>query len=624
LNLQAKIYYPLLIGFSTFALLFLTLFSANLTLSIGVMISLLVLSLYGISIGQLGYAYISSLGEYIRRAVGVVSIVLPVALYIKASEALIAISGFSLPDLLHFVPSAFFALFPLAISFYGIFLLSVFLYRIFLFDMDSNYRIAFITGSVTILYTIVYYTIGFHVAPIPFALAATSYFFLMDLYVERYSPSIVWSVLWNVMLCSYLSMILFAAHNSLLIANGEEVLPIVDALSFFSVGFIFSSGILFIFSRIAELPLFDDSILSLFKRRRLLQDRIQYTIITILIFSFAITASISIFYFNNFQGDLNPLDFLNNRFIHALLNAYVFLFLIGFGLVVSISSYITRPITNLGSKLQQIKLSRQNETIEWESEDEIGSLIQEYNGMIKQLESNAKILAQSERDTAWREMARQVAHEIKNPLTPMKLSLQHMQRTVHGGDDSRSKDIVDRMCNTLMEQIDNLSQISNEFSNFATLPTSNNNKILLNEVVETVHDLFRKRDDMDIQMIEPIDDVIVYADKNNLIRILNNLIKNAIQAIPTDRKGEIVIQLYKDQTKGYISVKDNGTGIPKEMEHKIFKPNFTTKTSGTGLGLAIAANMVESFGGNIYFESDGYSGSTFYIEIPLNRVESLY
>ena len=196
-----------------------------------------------------------------------------------------------------------------------------------------------------------------------------------------------------------------------------------------------------------------------------------------------------------------------------------------------------------------------------------------------------------------------------------------MQRTVHSGDDKRAKDIVDRMCNTLMEQIDNLSQISNEFSNFATLPTSNNNKILLNEVVETVHDLFRKRDDMDIQMIEPIDDIIVYADKNNLIRILNNLKKNAIQAIPAERKGEIVIQLYKDQTKGYISVKDNGIGIPKEMEHKIFKPNFTTKTSGTGLGLAIAANMVESFGGNIYFESDGQTGSIFYIEIPLNRVE---
>ncbi len=585
------------------------------------MVTLLILSLYGISIGQLGYAYISSLGKYLRHCIGVISIILPIALYIKATEALIAISGFSLPDLLLFAPSEFFALFPLALCFYGIFLLSVFLYRIFIFDISASYRIVFITGSTVIIYTILYYMIGFHVSPIPFALAATSYFFLMDLYVERYSPSIVWSVLWNVMLCAYLTMILFAAHNSLLISNGEAVLPLVDGLSFFSVGFIFSSGILFIFSRIAEIPLFDDSILSLFKRRRLLQDRIQYTIIAILIFSFVITASISIFYFNNFQNDFSALDFVNNRFIHALLNAYVFLFLIGFGLVVSISSYITRPIMQLGSKLNQIKLSRQNETIEWESNDEIGTLIQEYNSMIKQLESNAKVLAQSERDTAWREMARQVAHEIKNPLTPMKLSLQHMQRTVHGGDGDRSKDIVDRMCNTLLEQIDNLSQISNEFSNFATLPSSNNNKILLNEVVETVHDLFRKRDDMDIQMIEPIDDVIVYADKNNLIRILNNLIKNAIQAIPSEKRGEIVIQLYKDATKGYISVKDNGTGIPVDMEHKIFKPNFTTKKSGTGLGLAIAANMVESFGGNIYFESDGYSGSTFYIEIPLNRTK---
>ena len=303
------------------------------------------------------------------------------------------------------------------------------------------------------------------------------------------------------------------------------------------------------------------------------------------------------------------------------MNAYVFLFLIGFGLVISISSYITRPISNLGAKLQRIKLSHQNEHIEWNGNDEIGALIQEYNAMITKLESNAKVLAQSERDTAWREMARQVAHEIKNPLTPMKLSLQHMQRTVHSGDNERDKSIVDRMCSTLMEQIDNLSQISDEFSNFATLPTSNNNKILLNEVVETVHDLFRKRDDMDINMIEPIDDIIVYADKNNLIRILNNLIKNAIQAIPSDRRGKITIKLYKDSTKGYIEVIDNGSGIPSHMDDKIFKPNFTTKTSGTGLGLAIAANMVESFGGSIYFESDGLQGSKFFIEIPLNRVD---
>lgn len=566
----------------------------------------------------------STFDKYAKYSIGGISMILPLALYIKAAGAIVSIGAFSLNGLLHFDVVSFFVLFPLALAFYAIFSLHIFIYRTYITPMDSNYRIAAITGMSGVIYSVLYYTVGFHVGPIPFILASASYFFLMDLFVERYSVSIVWTVLWNVMLCAYISFILFGANNALLISQGSPVLPIIDAFSFFSISFIFSSSILFIFSKLAELDVFEKSILSLFRKRKLLQDRIQYTIIAILIFSFFITATISVFYFQSFLDQDQNFAAVNVRFIHALMNAYVFLFLIGFGLVVSISSYITQPISNLGSKLQEIKLSRQNEPIEWESNDEIGALIGEYNAMIKQLESNAKVLAQSERDTAWREMARQVAHEIKNPLTPMKLSLQHMQRTVHSGDSERAKGIVDRMCNTLMEQIDNLSQISNEFSNFATLPTSNNNKILLNEVVETVHDLFRKRDDMDIRMIEPIDDVIVYADKNNLIRILNNLIKNAIQAIPADRRGEIVIRLYKDDTKGYIAVQDNGTGIPPHMENKIFKPNFTTKTSGTGLGLAIAANMVESFGGNIYFESDGETGSTFYIDIPLNRIENTY
>jgi signal transduction histidine kinase len=170
-----------------------------------------------------------------------------------------------------------------------------------------------------------------------------------------------------------------------------------------------------------------------------------------------------------------------------------------------------------------------------------------------------------------------------------------------------------------MNQVENLRQIAEEFSNFGSLPKTNNEKILLNDIVETIHDLFRKRDDMEIKLIEPIDDIRVYADKNHLVRILNNLVKNSIQAIPTDRKGEIELKLWKDGTKAIIRVRDNGIGISDEMQTYIFKPKFTTKSSGSGLGLAIAANMVDSIGGSIYFKSVENKGTDFFVELPLVR-----
>ena len=153
------------------------------------------------------------------------------------------------------------------------------------------------------------------------------------------------------------------------------------------------------------------------------------------------------------------------------------------------------------------------------------------------------------------------------------------------------------------------------------MPKANNEKIILNEIVEAVHDLFRKRDDMDITMSEPIADLLVFVDRNQLIRILNNLVKNAIQAIPDDRRGKIDIALNNKNYSAIITVKDNGTGIPDYMKQRVFTPNFTTKNSGTGLGLAISANMIDSMNGRIYFDTRIYEGTTFFVEIPLMRTE---
>lgn len=307
-------------------------------------------------------------------------------------------------------------------------------------------------------------------------------------------------------------------------------------------------------------------------------------------------------------------------FLSTILNVYVFLFLIAGALAIAIGDSITKPLAILSRKLKEFKLGKGNQILDWHTKDEIGNLINEYNLLTEKLDESVDILARTERDVAWREMAKQVAHEIKNPLTPMKLSIQYLEKAVKANPDN-AQELIERISITLIEQINNLNQIANEFSNFATMPKASNEKIIINEIVEAIHDLFRKREDMEIRMTEPIDDLFVFADRNHLVRILNNIVKNAIQAIPTDQQGKIKISLTKEGGKAVVSVKDNGTGIPDHMKDKVFTPNFTTKSSGTGLGLAISANMIESFNGKIYFETQVGEGTTFFVEIPLMRLE---
>lgn len=304
----------------------------------------------------------------------------------------------------------------------------------------------------------------------------------------------------------------------------------------------------------------------------------------------------------------------------TFLSIYAVLFMVSVAMAIGLANSITHPIEILGQKLKGLKLSRKNETVEWQNEDEIGTLISIYNEMINKLGDNAKLMAKIERDSAWKEMAQQVAHEIKNPLTPLKLNIQYLESKV-GSNPEIAPQLIAQLAPSLIEQIDNLSQIASEFSNFAQLPDARNEKLNLNDLVKKVHDFFRKREDMNLKLTLPITDVIVFADKNHMVRILNNVIKNAIQAIPEDRPGRIAITLYRQDSNAVIKVSDNGTGIPEHMREKVFSPNFTTKSSGTGLGLAIAINMLESFGGRIYFETEENVGSDFFIEVPLMRLE---
>jgi two-component system, NtrC family, nitrogen regulation sensor histidine kinase NtrY len=303
-------------------------------------------------------------------------------------------------------------------------------------------------------------------------------------------------------------------------------------------------------------------------------------------------------------------------FLSALINIYVLLFVLSVIFAVFISGYIIKPLELIRNKIRNVRLGTANEMIEWKSDDEIGNLVKEYNRMISELSESAEKLAKSERESAWREMARQVAHEIKNPLTPMKLSIQHLIRAKNDNAPDFDKKL-EKISATLVEQIDALANIAGEFSNFANMPKPNVERIELKNLIHKAIDLYHGTDKISIMFRQEVSKpVYVNADKDQLLRVFNNLIKNSVQSIPESGNGVIEIKLDAIPDKVIISVKDNGTGIPYEMKERIFVPNFTTKTGGMGLGLAMVKNIIESSGGKIEFESETGVGTTFYISLP--------
>jgi len=311
-----------------------------------------------------------------------------------------------------------------------------------------------------------------------------------------------------------------------------------------------------------------------------------------------------------------------NVFMGTLLNLYVFLLLIAGAVAIGITNSITRPIARIGEKLKEFKLGKRNEPLEWQSKDELGDLIEEYNRLIKKVEESAEKLAHQEREGAWREMAKQVAHEIKNPLTPMKLSIQYLLHAYRSNPEDISP-LLKRVSGTLIEQIDNLASIASEFSNFAKMPRADNQKLIVNDLVQSVFNFFNEGSELiDLNLVLPDNQIFVFADKNHLIQVLNNLIKNATQAIPDHRRGNIEVSLQQRDQTAIIKVKDNGTGIPEDKWNKVFVPNFTTKNSGTGLGLAISKNIIESVDGKIHFDSIVDVGTEFYVELPIVEIRA--
>ena len=302
-------------------------------------------------------------------------------------------------------------------------------------------------------------------------------------------------------------------------------------------------------------------------------------------------------------------------YLTTLINIYTLLFVVATLVSLLLSNLLTKPLRIIKQQLSKIKFGAQNQEIKWNSNDEIGGLVSEYNSMLVKLDSSLKRLAQSERESAWREMAKQVAHEIKNPLTPMKLNIQHMKRVVATNPEDANERIA-KVADMLIEQIDTLSHIATEFSNFAKLPTTQLEKINLCDILNHVTQLFQQNTSCSITLNKP-NSLWIMADKEQCIRLFTNLLKNAEQAIPDDRAGQIDIEALVKENTIYVTIKDNGMGMADHIKEKLFTPNFTTKNTGTGLGLAMVKNSVIAFSGSISFETIENKGTTFTLTFPM-------
>ncbi|HSI89769.1 MAG TPA: HAMP domain-containing sensor histidine kinase, partial [Adhaeribacter sp.] len=299
-----------------------------------------------------------------------------------------------------------------------------------------------------------------------------------------------------------------------------------------------------------------------------------------------------------------------NQLITTILNIFTLMFIGFMALTFAATRVLTVPLKLLTEKLKKTTLTGQNERLTYDSKDEIGILVQEYNQMIEKLEESRTELALREKEAAWREMARQVAHEIKNPLTPMKLSLQYLQKAIAEKRDN-VEELISKISRTLITNIDILSDIATSFSTFTALPELKPERINLATVLKKSVDLNFDPVTASFELAIEDPEATVVADENLMMRTFNNLFLNALQAIPAGRKPFIQVSLKAQPGhKVLISIKDNGSGIPEDVQEKVFIPNFSTKYTGSGIGLAVAKKGIESAGGHIWFETEEDQGTT--------------
>src|SRR5450759_1060644 len=306
-----------------------------------------------------------------------------------------------------------------------------------------------------------------------------------------------------------------------------------------------------------------------------------------------------------------------SNLIVAVINFTLLLVVITMTLAVFISGRLTSPLTMLSKGLASVELGKKSEHLSYKGNDEIGELVRQYNRMVDEIQESANKLANSEREYAWREMAKQIAHEIKNPLTPMKLNVQQLFKSWKDKEPGFEKRLEGFTVNQI-EYIDNLSSIATAFSSFAKMPGINPVEVNILDQIKITIELFKNTENVNFHVQWPHESkIVIYADKEQLNGVFSNLIKNGIQSVPSQRKGSIIIKPEVKGNKVIVSISDNGSGIPADLQKNLFTPNFTTKSSGMGLGLSIAKKYIESANGRIWFESEADKGSVFYFELPV-------
>lgn len=309
-------------------------------------------------------------------------------------------------------------------------------------------------------------------------------------------------------------------------------------------------------------------------------------------------------------------DFISRElknFLVRLAQVYFLMMFIAIVLSYFLSKHITKSLNTITDKIKETRLGSTNKKIEISNvSEEISTLVQAYNSMIDELELSAAALAASERESAWREMAKQVAHEIKNPLTPMRLSVQSFERKFNP-NDPEIHNKVKEFSSSMTQQIDTMSSIASAFSTYANMPAQKDETLNLIKITKLALDIFNE-DYVHFETLE--EEIIVKMDRAQLIRVVTNLVKNAVQSVEEKNNPEVVVKVFSKDKTAIIEVSDNGVGIPEQNKERIFEPKFTTKSSGMGLGLAMVKSIIENYGGKISLISDSGKGSVFTVEFP--------
>ncbi len=313
--------------------------------------------------------------------------------------------------------------------------------------------------------------------------------------------------------------------------------------------------------------------------------------------------------------------------IKNLIKIYILLFIFSGFFAYFLLKQITSPLRSISAHLSSAKIDNIAKPLHWPVKDEIGYLINDYNNLMKELEIRTQQLIKSEKEGAWKKMAKQIAHEIKNPLTPMRLNVQYLLKSFNDGAgvglySDEWKEKLQEFSQTMIQQIDTLTQIANVFSDFASISHQSEERFCIKEELERIVYLFKNNNvQFYTELVSP-KSTEIYIDKSHLNRVLTNLIKNSLQAEKKDRPIEVNIDLIKKNDNYLVRVADNGAGIPTSIKDKIFEPNFTTKNSGMGLGLAIVKTIITDFGGEINCQTSS-KGTVFEFTIPIKSIKTI-